>query len=488
MQITRISFENFLSIDYDTGSIEIHPQLTLVEIEESKRQIVFSTLRLISAILLRRYKDQRSFIKPYFSKVDPTTSIKVDLGLTMSVEELQRISDFIISSEIPMIKSMNDVKTGDLKIKIARMCLRNQISTLFRNPVLEITVRNPEFYQDDYVVIHLRIENEQDNFSVDPEQGSGDAAIIKGVGPIPKGFNRIFFSHLLFDNLSNLHPDLNIESLQFSIDSELDIFSMLSKNEYSEKYVGITTVPSPYNAGVLFEERPELKALSNYLNYSQNSALFTYGKGNVIFFDLIRVIYKNFITNTELKSPTNNWVKLLVERIDPNLMILQSWLRGHTESGSAREIAPSFEKGVTLLLNLCGYHALHVGDKYEVAAEKGRKEAGKASPGIDIFALSPDEREVLLVQCTTEWNDQSIKQKLSNISAITVELRARFSAMENSPELYSSVVPSVSRDTLPPGIGMPKQVKIVDVNDLQTLLCDVRNGIQPYELAKKIFT
>lgn len=264
---------------------------------------------------------------------------------------------------------------------------------------------------------------------------------------------------------------------------------MLSKNEYSEKYIGITTVPSPYNAGVLFEERPELKALSNYLNYSQNSALFTYGKGNVIFFDLIRVIYKNFITNTELKSPNKNWAKSLVERIDPNLMILQSWLSGRTESGSAREIAPSFEKGVTLLLNLCGYRALHVGDKYEVAAEKGRiLDYGKASPGIDIVALSPDEREVLLVQCTTEWNDQSIKQKLSNISAITVELRERFSVMENSPELYSSLVVSVSRDTLSPSIGMLKQVKIVDVNDLLALLNDVRNGIRPYELAENIFT
>jgi len=59
---------------------------------------------------------------------------------------------------------------------------------------------------------------------------------------------------------------------------------------------------------------------------------------------------------------------------------------------------------------------------------------------------------------------------------------------KDNPELYSSVVASVSRDTLPPGILMPERVKIVDVNDLLTLLYDVRNGIRPYELAKNIFT
>jgi hypothetical protein len=62
---------------------------------------------------------------------------------------------------------------------------------------------------------------------------------------------------------------------------------------------------------------------------------------------------------------------LLVERIDPDLKILESWLTGHTEGRSIHESAPSFEKGITLLLNLCGYRALHVGDKYEIAAEGG---------------------------------------------------------------------------------------------------------------------
>jgi hypothetical protein len=94
---------------------------------------------------------------------------------------------------------------------------------------------------------------------------------------------------------------------------------------------------------------------------------------------------------------------LLVERIDPDLKILESWLTGHTEGRSIHESAPSFEKGITLLLNLCGYRALHVGDKYEIAAEGGRHAAyGKTNVGIDIIAFSPDQREVLLLQCTTE--------------------------------------------------------------------------------------
>lgn len=62
MQIKRISFENFLSIDYDTGSIELDPKLTLVEIEESKHEIISNALNFISDIFLRKYEDDRSFI------------------------------------------------------------------------------------------------------------------------------------------------------------------------------------------------------------------------------------------------------------------------------------------------------------------------------------------------------------------------------------------------------------------------------------------
>src|SRR5438128_1350722 len=145
--------------------------------------------------------------------------------------------------------------------------------------------------------------------------------------------------------------------MQSSIDCEsLDIFSILHKNEDSQNYVGITTVPSPSNAGAFFQNIPELKALSNY--FVENSAQFTYN--NVIFFDLIRTIYKNFITSTKLESrlANNNWAKLVVERIDPDLKILESWLTGHSEGRSVRESGPSFEKGVSLLLNLCGYRTL----------------------------------------------------------------------------------------------------------------------------------
>jgi hypothetical protein len=56
---------------------------------------------------------------------------------------------------------MNDERTSDLKNGIARKCLRNQISVLFANLILEVTVRNPAFYQDDYVIVHLRIEGDQ---------------------------------------------------------------------------------------------------------------------------------------------------------------------------------------------------------------------------------------------------------------------------------------------------------------------------------------
>lgn len=457
----------------------------MVGIEGSNCRNVFRALTFISDIFLDRYKDETSFITPYLSKVDPTTSIKISLGLTLNAEELERISDFIISSEIPRIRGMNDERTSDLKIEIARKCLRKQISALFANPIFEVRVRNPAFYQHNYVVVvHLRIENGSDNFFVFQYPGTGDIVLTKGRDYVPKGFDRIFFADLLFDHISNLHPNLNTVSLQSSIDCEsFDIFSMLHKNEDSKKYVGITTVLSPSDAGGLFQSIPELKALSNY--FVESSAQFTYN--NVIFFDLIRTIYKNFITSTRLGSRLagNNWAKLLVERIDPDLKILGSWLTGHAEGRSSRESAPSFEKGVALLLNLCGYRALHVGDKYEIAAEGGRHAAyGKTNVGIDIIAFSPDQREVLLLQCTTEWKDE----KVNDISTITLELGRLFSVLEDYPELYSSVVTSVSRDIIPTTTDIPRQVNIVDINDLMTLLNDVKNGTIPHKLARKIFT
>lgn len=456
----------------------------MVGIEGSNCQNVFKALTFISDIFLGRYKDERSFITPYLGKVDPTSSIKISLGLTLNTEELDRISDFIISSDIPRIRSMNDETTSYLKIEIARKCLRNQISVLFTNPILEVTVRNPAFYQHDYIHIYLRIERDSNNFFVLADPRSGSMVITKSLDDAPKNFSRIYFADLLFDHFTNLHPNLNTDLIQSSIDCESpDIFDMLHKNENSQKYVGIDTVPSPSNAGTHFQDIPELTALSNYL--IENSAKFTYV--NVTFFDLIRTIFKKFITSIKLRSrlASNNWAKLLVERIDPDLRILESWLTGHAEGRSPRESAPSFEKGLALLLNLCGYRALHVGDKYEIAAEGGRHAAyGKTNVGIDVIAFSPDEREVLLLQCTTEWKDD----KVTDIAAITLALRGRFSALEDCPELFSSVVTSVSRDTIPTSIRIPPQVKVVDINDLMTLLNDVKNGIIPSKSARNIFT
>jgi len=52
-------------------------------------------------------------------------------------------------------------------------------------------------------------------------------------------------------------------------------------------------------------------------------------------------------------------------------------------NGSNPEI--DFEKGVSILFNLCGFRASHVGNKYETAAQQERKNIyGKPTVSIDV--------------------------------------------------------------------------------------------------------
>jgi hypothetical protein len=86
--------------------------------------------------------------------------------LTLDKEELGIISDFVISAEIPQIRRENDERTSDLKIEILRSCARKHLSELFANPVLDVTVLHPDFYQEDYIIFKLRIERGSNNFFV----------------------------------------------------------------------------------------------------------------------------------------------------------------------------------------------------------------------------------------------------------------------------------------------------------------------------------
>ena len=158
---------------------------------------------------------------------------------------------------------------------------------------------------------------------------------------------------------------------------------------------------------------------------------------------------------------------------------MEVWIKGRGNKPSK-----DFERGVSLLLNLCGYRVLHSGGDYEDASQKTRLTVyGRTLVGIDAIAFSHDNKEVLFCQCCSEWKDV----KVSDILTTSTELKAHLAIVEDSPELYAVVVSCASKSIMHPSIFIPNEVKIVDIADLTTLLDEVKKGIVPYDLARKIF-
>jgi hypothetical protein len=85
----------------------------------------------------------------------------------------------------------------------------------------------------------------------------------------------------------------------------------------------------------------------------------------------------------------------ILERLDPNLDVLESWLNG---TGAKPE--KDFERTITILLHLCGLMTLYVGDDYESATQRTRTEKhAKTTISIDVIALTLSN-DVYLIQCT----------------------------------------------------------------------------------------
>lgn len=166
---------------------------------------------------------------------------------------------------------------------------------------------------------------------------------------------------------------------------------MLDKHEDSRKYLGMGTVPQPGYAGRLFRDIPELESISAYFVENDFRLTFT----TATFLDLIRAVYKNFMSKANLRVQLeSNWSKLVLERVDPNLQLLESWLKGSIMKTASTD----FEMSLTLLLNLCGYRAMQVGSRYEDATQEQRLTTyGKTKVGIDVIAFSPDNKTAMPV-------------------------------------------------------------------------------------------
>lgn len=484
MRILSIGVENFLSQNYNISSFILDSKdlSTLIGINDRNCRGVFRAITFAADVLLRKYKDDKSYIKSYFPSTSGEKYMKVSIGLSFDPIELDIISDFVISSNIPRIKSMSDQITIDMKIQALRKCARKQIFLLFSNPTLEITAWNPE-YQYNFLSIVVKVRRGESEFFVyQYPPRSGQTIITNHHDSVPEDFQRIYIADLIFDYLNSLGDDGSVDNTsrnKKTLDDcqSLVIFDILDKNEDSRKYLGIDTVPSPLFADRFFKETPELEPIRNF--FVENKIAFTYH--NPMFLELIMAIYKSFFVSTNLKVELEpNWSKLVLERVDPNLQLLEDWIRGKGKRSSG-----DFERGLTMLLNLCGYRAIHVGTQYEDGTKQQRhKIYKKTTVGVDVIAFSHDNKKVLICQCCTEWKDE----KLSDVLISKPELRSRILALPYPPELHFAVVTCDSKKRLPLDMNIPNEVRIIDIADLLTLLDEVKKGISPYYLVRKIFS
>jgi hypothetical protein len=170
------------------------------------------------------------------------------------------------------------------------------------------------------------------------------------------------------------------------------------------------------------------------------------------------------------------WTKMLIERVDPNLEVLESWIEGAEPSMQSEK----FERGVAILLFLCNLRSLHVGGAYEDKTKKARRSNyRKTSVNIDVFALTLNDDSIFVCQCTTDWNPD----KVISILDITQEIRNRIP--ERKPSVYPVIITQVGSNTILDHmkIAEERSVKVVTIEGLRTLLKEIRQNKIPNKIA-----
>jgi hypothetical protein len=168
------------------------------------------------------------------------------------------------------------------------------------------------------------------------------------------------------------------------------------------------------------------------------------------------------------------WLKNVIERIDRDFRTLECWIRG---DNGGRE-SENFEKAVSILLSLCGLRSVHVGDIYETKTGQSRRNAHKkTSIGTDIVALLPSEEDktIFLCQCTTEWKSE---ERIDDMLNFAHELRR----VSKGIDIKSVLITRLERDTIIEYEVTAKRrgVRVLTIDDLMSLLKDIRQNIKPY--------
>lgn len=200
--------------------------------------------------------------------------------------------------------------------------------------------------------------------------------------------------------------------------------------------------------------------------------------GQVFFFRLVNRIQYTYSVQEKIKESIKNIWKFInpnnkpgiqtvyniVNRIDPDLQKLKQWVSGNNSK--------DFEKGVSLLLSLCGFNSLHIGDEYENASLSARRSVHKISKSnLDVISLSRTENQVLLCQCTVN----SIENKIGDLLNISTEI-AR--GVTENIAVYPIIITSVSKKKMSSSFdtAIKNRISVITIEDLEELIDGLRSG------------
>lgn len=168
---------------------------------------------------------------------------------------------------------------------------------------------------------------------------------------------------------------------------------------------------------------------------------------------------------SEIFKSKNSYLKNVIERIDPNLTKLESWLEGKGKDSST-----DFEKAVAILLSLCGLRTIHVGDVYEgVAIQARRVLHKKTSVSIDIIALEEDDK-IFILQCATDWNFR----KIQDILDISHELAQIIIPDEVTVQPILVIGVETNKISSSKELAESRGVRIITIDQLRILLNKMR--------------
>jgi hypothetical protein len=143
---------------------------------------------------------------------------------------------------------------------------------------------------------------------------------------------------------------------------------------------------------------------------------------------------------------------MLIDRINPGLRTLESWVKG-----KGKDPEGDFEKAVAILFHLCGLRTAHIGDQFEMATLQARREVyGKSTVSVDVLVLAA-ENEIFICQCTTEWK----RDKITELLDINQELKGRFSKNDSELKINPVVFTKVERNMMTTLRNMPIGIKYI---------------------------